>query len=300
LSSNARGYIFVMFAATLWGLSGTTAKYLFSERSIAPFLLVQIRMGFAFLILAGTLALFAPRLLRLRREEIGFAAVWGIAGMAMVNFTYLLTISETNVATAIFIQYLAPILTAVWAWLVEKKHVGRLMRAALTVAMVGSVLLIFGGTARLLISPLGLAAGLASALFFAFYTIFGQKGVGRVSPWTLLCYGLLFGTLFWLGTDVVLALAGHPLQVGGVFRDLTMWGFFLYIAVLATIVPFGLYLSGLTSISPTSATITGMLEPVVAGVASYLLLGETLRGVQLMGGGLIVGAVVLLQVGRSR
>ncbi len=300
MSANARGSIFVMFAATLWGLAGTTAKYLFTERSIAPFLLVQVRMGLSFVLLAGILAIFAPHLLRLRREEIALTAVWGIAGMAMVNLAYLMTISQTNVATAIFLQYLAPVLTAVWAWLVEKQRMGRAVAIALAVAVTGSVLLIFGGTSRLLISPLGLGTGLASAVFFAFYTIFGGKGVGRVSPWTLLCYGLGFGTLLWVVTDAVLALAGYPLQVGGVFRDPVMWGFFIYIAALATIVPFGLYLTGLTHVSPTRATITGMLEPVVAGVASYLLLGEALQGVQVMGGGLIVGAVVLLQYGRSK
>lgn len=300
MSASTRGSIVVMFAATLWGLAGTMAKYLFAERSIAPFLLVQVRMGLGFVLLAGTLAIFAPRLLRLRRAEIAFTAIWGIAGMAMVNFAYFFTISQTNVATAIFLQYLAPVLTAVWAWLVEKEPVGRSVGIALGVALIGSVLLIFGGTLRLLVSPLGLGAGLASAVFFAFYTIFGSRGVGRVSPWTLLCYGLGFGTLLWVVTDAVLALAGHPLQVGGVFRDPVMWGFFLYIATLATILPFGLYLTGLTHISPTMATITGMLEPVVAGVASYFLLGEALRGAQVMGGGLIVGAVVLLQYNRSQ
>lgn len=300
MSANARGSIFIMFAATLWGLAGTTAKYLFAEHSIAPFLLVQVRMGLSFLLLAAALAVFAPHLLRLRRAEVAFTAVWGIAGLAMVSFTYLLTISETNVATAIFLQYLAPVLTAVWAWLVEKQRVGPSVGMALAVAMVGSVLLIFGGTSRLLVSPLGLGAGLASAVFLAFYTIFGGKGLGRISPWSLLCYGLGFGTLFWIVTDGVLALAGYPLQVGEVFRDPLMWGFFLYIALLATIVPFGLYLTGLRHISPTTATLTGMLEPVVAGVTSYLLLGEALQGGQVMGGGLIVGAMVLLQYGRSK
>lgn len=294
---NLKGHAAIIAAAALWAVAGTTAKYLFSSTAVAPFLLVQVRMGLSFLLLLLALAVTAPGLLRIRREETGFLAVWGVFGMAAVQYTYFLTISETNVATAIFLQYLAPILTALYAWLVEKQQLGRLVVACLGIAVTGSVLLIFGGSARLLVSPLGLASGLASAFFMSFYTIYGAKGVGRLSPWTLLLYGLGFGFGFWLLVDAGLLALGKATVPAGIFTSPTLWGFFVYLAVLATIVPFGLYLTGLRWVSPTKATITGMLEPVLGGVASYLVLGETLRPVQLLGGGLIVLAVVLLQSG---
>lgn len=300
MSAQARGYLAIVFAAALWGLSGVTAKFLFSTTTVAPFLLVQVRMGLSFLILLATLALVRPGLLRIGRGENRFLALWGIGGMAMVQFTYFLTISETNVATAIFLQYLAPILVALWSWLAEGQRPGPLLLACLAMAVAGSMLLIFGGSARLLVSPLGLASGLASAVFMSFYTIYGSRGVGRLSPWTLLCYGLGFGFGFWLLVDAGLLAAGRPLPDLAVFSSPRMWGFFFYIASLATVVPFGLYLSGLRSVSPTKATITGMLEPVIGGAASYLLLGERLQSVQMMGGALIVAAVILLQSRRQQ
>jgi drug/metabolite transporter (DMT)-like permease len=219
--------------------------------------------------------------------------------MAPVQFTYLFTISETNVATAIFLQYLAPIVTAIYAWLVDRQRLSGKLMVCLGLALGGSFLLIFGGTARLLISPLGLASGLASAVFLAFYTIYGAKGVGKLSPWTLLCYGLLVGSLPWLLIDAGLAATGHGVPGAEFLTQGSMWVFFGYIAALATVVPFGLYLTGLRSVAPTQATITGMLEPVVSGLAAYFFLGETLRGAQIAGGILIVLAVVLLQVKRS-
>lgn len=300
MSTDGRGYLAVTIAAMLWGIAGATAKYLFASREVPPFLLVQVRMGLSFVILALVLAAVAPRLLRLQRSDLGFFALWGVLGMALVQFTYLFTISETNVATAIFLQYLAPILTAVYAWVFERQRLGGLLVSCLTLAMGGSVLLIFGGTARLLVSPLGLASGLASAGFMSFYTIYGSKRVGRLSPWTLLCYGLGFGFAFWLLVDSVLAGAGRPVAGLHLLSSGAMWAFFGYIAILATIVPFGLYLTGLRSISPTQATITGMLEPVVGGIAAYLALGESLRVAQVLGGALIVVAVILLQAGQSR
>ena len=296
MSTSTRGYLSITVAAGLWGVAGALSKYLFSSKAVPPFLLVQVRMALSCLLLAIALAVVAPRLLRIKRAELPFFAVWGVLGMAMVQFTYLFTISETNVATAIFLQYLAPVLTAVYSWLFERQKPGKLLLACLALAMTGSFLLIFGGTARLLVSPIGLASGLASAGFMSFYTVYGARGVGRLSPWTLLCYGLGAGSLLWVLVDAVLLAAGRPIPGAALLADGTMWAFFGYIAVLATIVPFGLYLVGLKWVSPTQATITGMLEPVVGGVAAYLALSERLQPSQMMGGVLIVGAVVLLQV----
>lgn len=291
-----RGYLAVIAAATLWGISGAVAKYLFSQRSIDPFLLVQVRMGFSALLLAGTLAIIKPRLLRVSRSNLGYLAVWGILGMAMVQFFYLFTISQTTVATAIFLQYLSPVMTALYAKVVGRQRLGPLLIACLTTALSGSYLLLFGGGGRLLVTPLGLVSGLAAALFMAFYTIYGARGVtGDLSPWTLLCWGLGMGTAFWLVTDAVLWAAGAPVSIADAFDTLSMWGFYLFIAVFATIVPFGLYLSGLKHIPPTQATITGMTEPVVGGLAAFLVLGEALTTPQLGGGALIVLAVCLLQ-----
>lgn len=97
--------------------------------------------------------------------------------------------------------------------------------------------------------------------------------------------------LVQFGLDVVRVLA---------IRRAVLWLFFSYIATLATILPFGLYLTGLKTISPTMAVLTGMLQPMVASLGSFLLLGETLRPVQMLGGLLIVGAVRLLQLGQWR
>ncbi|MGE5673471.1 MAG: EamA family transporter [Mycobacterium leprae] len=299
MTARARGYIAVTLAACLWGLAGTAAKYLFADLSVPPFLLVQMRMGLAFVVLLITLAITAPHLLRIRSADAGFLAVWGVVGMAGVQFTYLFTIAKTNVATAIFLQYLSPILTALYAWLAGQRP-GKLLLLCLGGATLGLFLLISGGGGNLLVSPIGLASGLASAFFMSFYTIYGARGVNRLSPWPLLCYALGFGTALWLLIDGGLLLSGRSVPGLSLLHSGVLWGFFAYMAILATIVPFGLYLIGLKSISPTQANLTGMLEPVVGGVAAYLVLGEALRPIQLLGGTFIVVAVLLLQYRERR
>ena len=66
--------------------------------------------------------------------------------------------------------------------------------------------------------------------------------------------------------------------------------------IFATLIPYGLALMGLRYLKPAPASITMMLEPVMAGIFAYLLLGETLSGMQLAGCSLILAAVVALNL----
>jgi drug/metabolite transporter (DMT)-like permease len=78
------------------------------------------------------------------------------------------------------------------------------------------------------------------------------------------------------------------------------WGWMIYVSVVGTLIPFGLFFLGVNQIRATRAAITATLEPIFAGMIAYLALGEALEGLQLLGGGLVVTAVVLLQARRER
>jgi drug/metabolite transporter (DMT)-like permease len=74
-----------------------------------------------------------------------------------------------------------------------------------------------------------------------------------------------------------------------------IWGAFLAIATFGTVVPFGLFISGLQFLPPTQAGIVSMLEPVVAATVAFVILGETLVPLQILGGGLVLAGVVMVQ-----
>jgi drug/metabolite transporter (DMT)-like permease len=74
------------------------------------------------------------------------------------------------------------------------------------------------------------------------------------------------------------------------------WMYMLYIAVFGTILPFGLFFVGVNHIRSTRATITSTIEPISAGFIAFFFLGETLDLLQILGGGLVITAIVLLQV----
>jgi len=68
------------------------------------------------------------------------------------------------------------------------------------------------------------------------------------------------------------------------------------VAILGTLVPFGLYFQGINLIRSTRASITATLEPISARLISLLALGETLEPLQIAGGILVIGAIILLQL----
>ena len=65
---------------------------------------------------------------------------------------------------------------------------------------------------------------------------------------------------------------------------------------MGTILPFEFYYEGINLIRSTRASITATLEPILAGLISYLFLNETMAPLQLLGGVLVIGSIILLQL----
>jgi len=65
----------------------------------------------------------------------------------------------------------------------------------------------------------------------------------------------------------------------------------MYIGILGTLVPFGLYLEGVNLIRSTRASITATLEPITAGVISFIFLNEILEPLQITGGVLVIASI---------
>jgi len=276
-------------AAIFWGLSGAMAKYFFTQ-TLTPLVLVTVRLTLSGLLLLLLISICRPGLLRLRPADIGKVFFFGIAGMAAVQFFYLYTISQLNVATAVFLQYLAPALITIYAVCWKKERLGRAGLLSLLLALGGSALIVADqALIGLGLHWAGLLSGFASALAMAFYVLSGKNLLERYNSWTMLCYGLLCGAIpFWI--------LESPRAIYNLHFGWQTWLFFGYIVLFATLIPFGLAFMGLRYIKPGPASITLMLEPVMACIFAYLLLGETLSGIQLAGCSLILAAVVVLNL----
>jgi len=283
------GYAMVVGAACCWGAMAILAKLLLRDRGVDPLVLVAIRAYLATVTVVAAVAVSRPARLRIERRDLWPAAVIGVAGYAANNFLYFEALHLTNVATALLLQYQAPILVALYTVLVQRQPLRGRIILALALAVVGCALVVRAYDPQSLRpNLLGLMAGLGTACTFAFYILASRAALRTLDAWTLLVYAYLSASLFW---SVVIP----PWKVLGYGFNPGVWAAFLAIATIGTVLPFGLFIGGLKFLAPTQAGIVSMLEPVVAATAAFLILGETLFPLQILGGGLVLAGVVMVQ-----
>ncbi|MGH2736379.1 MAG: EamA family transporter, partial [Actinomycetota bacterium] len=209
--------------------------------------------------------------------------------IALVNAAYYIAIDRLPVAVAIVLQYTAPAMVVAWTALAARRGPSREVLLALGTALAG-VLLVSGvvGADVGRADALGLAAGLASGVLFASYTLVGERVVAAYGAVAGLFRAFLIASVLWLGWQ---ATQGWPAEL---FEPAHL-GRALYVGLAATLAPFLLYVWGIQHVRAARAAIAATLEPVLAGLVAWAWLGQALEPVQVLGGVLVMGAVVLIQ-----
>jgi drug/metabolite transporter (DMT)-like permease len=304
----ARGYFFIAAATFFWGFSATLGRAVFTGRLFAggqvlrpidPLILAQSRTTIALLILLPILLIKGRSSLRVRSSShlLQFFLL-GILGLAASNYFYYFAIQKTSVATAIVLQYVAPV------WVLLYMLARRLQRPTLR-RVSGVVLAVLGcglavgelaaqrGFPWLVISgirfnTLGVVAAELAAISFAFYNVYGQHLLQIYQRWTVLVYSLLGAAVFW-------QLVNPPWKVIAQHYSGGQWLFMAVFAVTSMLVPFSLYFAGLQHLDPTRAIVTACLEPVWAILLTALILGELVSPMQVIGIVVVLSATILVQ-----
>jgi drug/metabolite transporter, DME family len=298
-----RGYIYIASATLLWGISATLGRGAFtgqllppgrSLKPIDPLILSQCRTTFSFLVLFPILALRRGLgSLRLPAVDLRRVVLLGVLGIAFSNYLYYLAIQKTNVATAIILQYTAPVMVLVF--MVARGHQRATAKrvSAVALAVVGSGLAIgLGGGSGLALNPTGVAAAILAALAFSFYNISGHSILARYDHWLVLLYTTLSAAVFWL-------VVNPPWKIAAAHYSSFEWSFLLLFALVSALLPFSLYFAGLQYLEPTRAIVASCLEPVFSIVIAAVVLGESVRPVQGIGIVVVLAAIVLVQLPES-
>jgi len=296
------GYVMAMTAAALWAVNGTVSKVILAH-GISSLQLAEVRSTGAFVGLALLLAGTAPRRLRITWRELPFLAFFGICGLAFVQWFYFLAIHRLEIGVALLIQYLAPLLVALWARFVGHDQVRPRIWVALILALTGLSLMVdlWHGFS---LDAFGVVASLLGAGTYALYILQAEHAVGRRDPISLICWGFLFAALFWAVVapwwSFPYARVGDSVSLLGNLDGihLPVWSLMAWMVVLGTIVPFALLVSALRHIAATRAGIVAMLEPVVATVVAWIWLSEALDAGQLAGATVVLAAILLAQTAR--
>lgn len=295
-----RGYLYIASATFLWGVAATLGRAAFTGRllpkgqtlrPIDPLILSQSRATFSFVVLLFALVLLRGwRRLRLPAADVGRMFALGILGVAASNYLYYLAIQRTNVATAIILQYTAPILVLLYtvARGLQRPTLQRVVAVGLAVAGIVLVIGIFSsGGFRL--DTIGVMAALGAAVSFAIYNIGGHSILARYDRWTVLLYVILSASLFWI-------VVNPPWKIVAAHYSGGQWLFLILFSLLSVLAPFSFYFAGLQHLEPTRAIVVSCLEPVFSIVIAAVALGEVMRPLQTVGILLVLVAIVVVQL----
>jgi drug/metabolite transporter (DMT)-like permease len=225
---------------------------------------------------------------------LAFCVVLGAFGVAVSNYFYYVAIQRTNVATAIIVQYTAPVWVLLYVVMrgEQKLSLQKVLVVALAVTGIALVIGIVGGRSNsgsaLRLDSYGILAALLASFSFAFYNVAGHRILARYDRWRVLVWTLAAAAAFWL-------IVNPPWKVAAARYIPAQWLFLFVFSMISVLGAFSLYFLGLQYLEPTRAIIASCLEPVFSIVLAALLLGETLRPIQTLGIVFVLAAIVMVQ-----
>ncbi len=305
-----RGYLILVVSTAAFSVNGILLKVaLFHfDSMLIPFwrvLLVALVLGVA-------LAVRQPRALVVHTRHIPVFAMFGIVGIGMQQVLWTLSVQWNGVAIATVLASVAPAVVALLAWRFLRESFGyeklfALLLSSAGVALVSRVYEI--GT--LDFSGLGILVGVGTGIAWASYSVVGRFAALRYSPWTVTFYAFSFASLFLLLFRIFSAFAVNPPPAGSNASTIALqllfpgiglqWWLLLVIMALGpTLGGFALYTYGLSCVPASVASLIGTLEPVLSIVLAFLVFGEMLNPVQVIGATLILASMLLLGVRASK
>jgi DME family drug/metabolite transporter len=295
-----RGYFYIGSAAFLWGISATLGRAAFTGRllpggaslgSIDPLILSQSRATLSLAVLLPILLMRrGSSVLRVPGRDLLQFFLLGILGVAVSNYFYYLAIQRTNVATAIILQYTAPVWVLIYTAVRGAQRPSLRRSSAVGLAVVGCALAVgLVGSGGFRIDGIGMMAAILAAFSFAFYNVGGHEVLARYDRWKVLLWVLVATSTFWI-------FVNPPWKIVAAHYDRQQWGFMLVFSLVSVLGPFSCYFAGLQHLEPTRAIVTSCLEPVFSIVITALVLGELVKPMQTVGIVLVLVAIVLIQL----
>lgn len=292
------GIILAILGASFWGLGGTVSDYLFKQQNIDINWYVTAR-----LLISGFLLLTIFKILNPRQSIfIVFRNVtntiqlliFSTLGMLLVQYAYMASINYGNAAIATLLQYIAPVYIILW-FIIRKKETFKLFDViAILLTLTGTFLLLTNGSLdSLMVSSSSMIWGIISGLSLAFYTIYASNLLSKfpailVVGWAMLISGILmnFKAPIWQFTISQI--------------DISVILYLAFGIILGTAMAFFFFIKSLNYLSAKETTLFGIIEPVMAIVASALWLKVVFLPFQLLGIVLIIILILALSLKKDK
>ena len=301
-SHTSTGVLLAIGAALLFAVNGNVSKVAL-QNGVSSLELVSMRSAGTALILMAITAVRNPASLRVSRRELGFLALYGVTGIAMVQWLYFVAIQRMPVGIALLFEYTAPLMVALWVRFVQKEQVKSRLWLGLACAL-GGLALVAQFWKGITLDPVGLISAVGAGAALACYYLMGEHGQRERDPISLMGFSFGFSAILWAivtpWQEFPFARLTHTLDLPGALPgSAPLWLMVLWIIVLGTVAPFLLVLLAVARLGPARVGLIGMLEPVGAGMIAWVLLGESLNTLQIVGTVIVLVGIVLAETARQ-
>lgn len=296
-STSARiGLLQVCVAGVLWGTGGLVLTALHERDGLGAMTVSAWRMALAAVALIGYVALTGRSrvVLETLRTHPVLTALVG-CGTALYQGLYFVSVLLVGVSVSTVVSLgLAPILAAIWEHLTlrtrpDGREVG-VLTAALTGLVLISVTAGHGSAAPRDEPTLGLVLAVGAGATYAATTVLGHTLAQRVDSVALTTCATGAGAVVLAPFLAIAAASGQPVLTSEPASLVLL----AYLGVATMALSYGLLYAGLRTTSGSAATVATLVEPLSAALLAAVLLDERLPWPALVGGVLILAAVVAL------
>lgn len=274
------GYLFIITAATCWGLIGIFSSFAFSQ-GIGPMEVAFWRAILTWL-LFGTQAIIKKET-RMDKKDFPLFFIFGILGISLFYISYQFAVKTAGAAFASVLLYTAPAWVVVCSYFIYKERVTFLKSLAVVLVILGVFLISKTGGNTQGIAPIGwiaILSGLTAGFSYSLYYTIGKYFSARYSSANIFLWVLPIGALGILP----FVTFSHKSPVA--------WAAIVAMALFSTFLANYCYYQGLKYLEAGRASIVATCEPVVAAVTAYFFLGEYFTFMGYIGAGLILLAVI--------
>jgi drug/metabolite transporter (DMT)-like permease len=273
------GILLIAISAASFGTLAIFGRFLYAE-GLDTFTMLFLRFSFAALVMVLILMLRAESFPR--GKILLYLIGMGAIGYAGQSFSFLSAIKYASAGLVALLLYLYPMFVFMLSAIVLQEKVTRVKIAAIILALIGTALTVDPAGGQLI----GIFLAILSALIYSVYIIVGTNVMKHVSAVqsSLVIFAsaaVVYGILMGINNPHFPATGTGWLSTAG-------------IVLIATVIPVATFLAGLERIGPTNASLLSTLEPVVTVLLAWMIFSERLHPITVLGGALILVAVVLL------
>ncbi len=287
--------LIMLSVVLIWGLNFTVVKL--ALRDLSPLAFNALRFSAATTVLLIIMRVRGESF-AVQRQDLAPVTPLGFGGHTFYQALFINGMALTTPAIASLLMGTSPLFVALFGALLSIERLRPMVAVGVMFSFVGIVLLIVGGREEISLRNgvlVGNLLALAAALMWAGYTLGGKPLLGRYSPLKLNAFSMIPGT-------TLLVLISIPQLAGQDWTVVTpaAWGALAYSTTFAVVVAYVLWYTSVERVGGARTAVYSNLTPVVASLVSWLLMGESLTPVQLVGAGIVITGILLARRGRAR